>query len=69
MNVQDALAARVSANKFDTTDVMTAGEVQALIAAAMEAPSAFICANRALAVRRFCLLRWASALSAKISSA
>nr|MBP9035160.1 nitroreductase family protein [Pseudomonadales bacterium] len=41
MNVQDALAARVSANKFDTADVMTAGEVQALIAAAMQAPSAF----------------------------
>jgi nitroreductase len=41
MNVQDALAARISANKFDTHDVMTADAVQALIAAAMEAPSAF----------------------------
>jgi nitroreductase len=41
MKVQEALVTRVSANKFDTADVMTADEVQALIAAAMEAPSAF----------------------------
>ena len=41
MNVQDALAARISANKFDAADVMRADEVRALIAAAMEAPSAF----------------------------
>lgn len=41
MNVQEALAARISANKFDTTDELAADEVQALVAAAMEAPSAF----------------------------
>ncbi len=41
MNVQQALAARISANKFDTAHELTPGEVEALVAAAMEAPSAF----------------------------
>ena len=41
MNVQQALAARISANKFDTAHELGADEVQALVAAAMEAPSAF----------------------------
>ena len=41
MNVQQALAARISANKFDTTHEFPADEVEALVAAAMEAPSAY----------------------------
>jgi len=41
MNVREALAARVSANKFDTADALTAADVQALVSAAMEAPSAY----------------------------
>lgn len=41
MNVQQALAARISANKFDTTHELAPEEVEALVAAAMEAPSAY----------------------------
>ncbi len=41
MNVQQALAARISANKFDTAHELAPEEVEALVAAAMEAPSAY----------------------------
>lgn len=41
MNVSEALQARISANKFDSSEILPVEDVHALIAAAMEAPSAY----------------------------
>ena len=41
MNVIDALHARISANKYDTSEVLDTGQISYLVSAAMEAPSAF----------------------------
>lgn len=41
MNVRDALRRRVSANRYDTVATVAVGTIEELIAAAMEAPSAY----------------------------
>jgi nitroreductase len=73
MNVIDALQQRISANKYDSSEVLSAGDIHYLVSAALEAPSAYnIQHTRFLAVtdaEAKAALRAVSYNQAKISEA